>query len=124
MSKCIGIAIGIQVIVLLGVATTLNIELSDGGDQEVDQSTVITIGNIWKLFDGSDNFVIWITNILLLELLIGLVALINRLYKTRTEEQVIVSELYCIINFTILILIFCCILYCFVKFFYFYALEL
>ena len=120
MSKCIGIAIGIQVIVLLGVATTLIIELSDGGDQEVDQSTVITIENIWKVFDGSDNFVIWITSILLLELFLGLVAFIRSLYKTRHEAQVIVSELYCIINITSIIILTCFLnMYCFVKFFIF-----
>ena len=46
MSKCLGITITVLTIGFVGLTIALIIVTTTGGDQELDQSTIITIGDI------------------------------------------------------------------------------
>ena len=61
MSKCLGITIALLAVGFVGVTIALIIVTTTGGDQEVDQSTIITIGDIRQEFNKSDSFGLWIT---------------------------------------------------------------
>ena len=61
MLKFLGITIALLTIELVGVTITLIIVTTTGDDQELNQSTIITIGDIRQEFNRSDSFVLWIT---------------------------------------------------------------
>ena len=61
MLKFLGITIALLTIELVGVTITLIIVTTTGDDQELNQSTIITIGDIRQEFNKSDSFVLWIT---------------------------------------------------------------
>ena len=61
MLKFLGITIALLTIELVGVTITLIIVTTTGDDQELNHSTIITIGDIRQEFNKSDSFVLWIT---------------------------------------------------------------